>query len=107
MTELTDIQKLKFNLQETQMPYFSDAELQNLLDIYGELWTASYYGCIMKAQSNDQIELPGGLKMPSNSAYWFALAGQYKDLIPTAGADPNSDSIFPAYKTYMSRVDGQ
>ena len=89
----TDLEILKFNLQEREYPYFDDAELQLLLDQHGDVKTASYFGCLMKA-NNDSIEV-AGIKIPSNSEYWINLATQYKP------------STSPNYKTSMARGDGQ
>lgn len=97
---MTDLETLTFNLQERQSPYFEQAELQNLLDIYGDVWTASYYGCLLKSQA-DNIKLPGGIEMPNNSVYWKNLAQVYLDKIPIE----STDTVFH-YKTSMARADG-
>lgn len=94
----TNIELLKFNLQERQYPYFSDDELQMLLDQYGTVQSASYYGCLMKAQNNDEIKI-GPLSIPSNSDYWFKMA----DKFPSSSSDSESSG----YKTSLSRKDGQ
>lgn len=74
----TPIEVLKFNLQERQFPYFSDTELQMLLDNNEEdIKKASYQGCIMKAQADDSITL-GSLKTGSNREYWLSLAESFK-----------------------------
>lgn len=89
------IEVLKFNLQERQFPYFSDTELQMLLDNNEEdIKKASYQGCIMKAQADDGINL-GPLKTESNRDYWLTLAESFK-LKPTYN-----------YITSMKRADGQ
>jgi hypothetical protein len=101
---MTDYDTLFFNLQERLVPYFTTEEVQNLLDVHGDVWTASYYGCLMKAQQNDAITLPGGLVAPSNSAYWTALADRYKLLMPS-DYEENGKTETGA-KNFMSRVDG-
>jgi hypothetical protein len=73
---MADIDILKFNLQETQFPYFSDADLQILLDQYGDVQTASYQGCLIKAQ-DDSIDL-GPIKTVSNEKYWLRQARLYR-----------------------------
>jgi hypothetical protein len=100
---MTDLEKLKLNLQEAKVPYFTDLELQNLLDVHGNVWAASYFGCLLKAQSNDAIKLPGGLEIPSNSQYWLTLAETYKVLIPS---NTPTTSSTPTYRG-MKRIDGQ
>lgn len=107
---MTDLEKLAFNLQERIAPYFDQNELANLLTVHVDVWTASYYGCLMKAQANDEITLPGGLKMPSNSKYWTDLADKYKLLMPIEDYDNGSNgsgNLGGGYKTFMTRVDGQ
>jgi hypothetical protein len=75
----TDLQKLKFNLQESQYPYFSDIDLELLLEQYSTVPAASYQGCLLKA-SVDSIEV-SGVKIPSNRDYWLKLAEGYKEMI--------------------------
>lgn len=101
---MTDLEKLAFNLQERISPYFTVEEISNLLLVHKEVWTASYYGCLMKAQANDEITLPGGLQMPSNSKYWTDLADRYKLLIPVITL---TGAISTGAKTSMRRIDGQ
>lgn len=69
---MTDIEQLKFNLQEAQFPYFDESALQILLDMYGDVRTASYNGCMIKAQ-DDSINL-GPIKTVSNEKYWLRRA---------------------------------
>jgi len=74
---IASIDLLKFNLQETQFPYFSDSDLQILLDKHVDnVVAASYEGCILKSQ-NDAIKL-GPLSTNSNENYWLRLAEQYQ-----------------------------
>lgn len=106
---MTDLEKLSFNLQERTVPYFSSGELQNLLDVHEDVWSASYFGCLMKAQANDQITLPGGLQMPSNSTYWWDLAEKYRIMMPTNEQTDGNDGNGSGYggRAYMTRIDGQ
>ncbi|WMJ80966.1 hypothetical protein RBU49_01565 [Clostridium sp. MB40-C1] len=73
----SDLELLKFNLQEKEYPYFSEDELQMLLDEYKDFKTAAYYGCLLKAAKNDGIEV-AGIKIESNREYWLKLAEEYK-----------------------------
>lgn len=74
--------KLKFNLRESSSPFFSDAELNHLLDKNNkDLNKASREGLLMKAE-DDSISLPGGLQVPSNKEYWLSLARKHR----TSGA---------------------
>ena len=78
MAELTLIQQLKFNLQETQFPYFSEEELETLLSMYPGINRASYEGCLIKS-SNDSVSL-GPINTPSNENYWIRRANHFKSL---------------------------
>lgn len=91
------IEVLKFNLQERQYPYFTDAELQMLLDNNdNDVKKASYQGCIMKAQADDGVNI-GPLKTESNRDYWLTLAQSFNV----------KSSSFGGYNTSMKRADGQ
>ena len=76
MKEITDLEKLSFNLQEEMFPYFTPTQLQNLLDMYG-LIEASRQGCMMKAM-DDSITL-GKINIPSNEKYWNRRALSFRD----------------------------
>lgn len=78
MAELTPLQRLKFNLQETQFPYFSDEDLNTLLEMYPNLNQASYEGCLIKS-SNDSVSL-GPINTPNNEQYWIRRANHFKAL---------------------------
>lgn len=73
---MTDLEKLKFNLQEVNFPYFTDVELQSLLDEYGSVKAASYQGCLIKAQ-DDSVKL-GPIDTISNEKYWLRRARLFK-----------------------------
>ena len=78
MAELTPIQQLKFNLQETQFPYFSDEDLTTLLEMYPNINRASYEGCLIKS-SNDSVSL-GPINTPNNEQYWLRRANHFKSM---------------------------
>lgn len=74
----TNIEILKFNLQEREYPYFSDDELELLLETNNnDIKKASYQGCLMKASADDKLEVDG-IKLSSNRDYWLTLAEQFK-----------------------------
>lgn len=73
---VTDLELLKFNLQEKAFPYFEDTELQLLLEQYGNVTKASYQGCLIKAQ-DDSINL-GPIKTVSNKSYWLRRARLFR-----------------------------
>lgn len=78
MAELSAIEQLKFNLQESQFPYFSDDDLNTLLKMYPNINRASYEGCLIKS-SNDSVSL-GPINTPNNEQYWIRRAKHFKAL---------------------------
>ena len=78
MAELTPLAQLKFNLQESQFPYFSDDDLNTLLTMYPNINRASYEGCLIKS-SNDSVSL-GPINTPNNEQYWLRRANHFKAL---------------------------
>ena len=78
MVELTSLAQLKFNLQESQFPYFSDDDLNTLLTMYSNINRASYEGCLIKS-SNDSVSL-GPINTPNNEQYWLRRANHFKAL---------------------------
>jgi len=74
----SDLEILKFNLQEKEYPYFDNEDLQLLLDKNdGNVQAASYEGCLKKAAADDKLEI-SGIKLTSNREYWLTLAKQFK-----------------------------
>lgn len=93
MNMTSDLDILKFNLQEKEYPYFDDEDLQLLLDKNnGDVQLASYEGCMKKAVADDSISI-SGIKIDSNREYWLTLAKQFKPKVN--------------YITSMKRADGQ
>lgn len=78
MAELTQLAQLKFNLQESQFPYFSDDDLNTLLTMYPNINRASYEGCLIKS-SDDSVSL-GPINTPNNEQYWLRRANHFKAL---------------------------
>lgn len=72
---MTDLEQIKFNLQEDKFPYFTDVELQHLLDTYADVGVASYNGCLIKAQ-DDSTKI-GPMTTPSNERYWLRRARMF------------------------------
>lgn len=98
----TNLEKLKFNLQERQYPYFTDIELELLLENYNDnIWKASFQGCLLKANADDSVTL-GPLKTSSNRDYWLGLAQQYQE----ENVKTNTSSTDVGYYvTSMKRAD--
>lgn len=78
MAEISLLEQLKFNLQETQFPYFSEEDLNTLLTMYPNINRASYEGCLIKS-SNDSVSL-GPINTPNNEQYWIRRANHFKAL---------------------------
>ncbi|MHC1681388.1 MAG: hypothetical protein AB6733_00245 [Clostridiaceae bacterium] len=75
---MDNLELLRFNLQERQYPYFTVDELNILLETSeNDVNKASYQGCMMKAQSDDTIDL-GSIAMSSNKEYWTSLAKTFR-----------------------------
>ena len=73
---MSKIEQLKFNLRESQMPYFNDEELHILLDnSNGDVREASYNGLIIKAEATG-INV-SGLTTQDSSSYFKMLASNY------------------------------
>ncbi len=90
---MTNLEILKFNLQEKQYPYFEDADLQSLLDISNDdVSKATYKGCLMKANADDALTL-SGITLSSNREYWLTLANDFKPAQPYAISLKRSDEI--------------
>lgn len=70
-----DLEKLKFNLQEKQFPYFEDSDLEFLLEEHKTVNRATYEGCLIKAQ-DDSVKL-GPINTPSNENYWLRRARHF------------------------------
>lgn len=70
---------LKFNLQEREYPYFDDKELELLLETNdNDIRKASYKGCLLKAATDDKLEV-AGVKLSSNREYWLTLAKGFEE----------------------------
>lgn len=73
---MTQLEQLKFNLRESQVPYFEDEELIYLLEKNkGDLRKASYEGLLMKAETTGLNV--SGLTTKDSSSYFKMLASHY------------------------------
>lgn len=73
---MTDLERLKFYLLEDKFPYFSDADLENLMAEYDDVKVAAYNGCLIKAQ-DDSVKL-GPISTPSNERFWLRRAQKFR-----------------------------
>ncbi|MZQ76209.1 MAG: hypothetical protein GT589_08690 [Peptoclostridium sp.] len=90
MRILTDEQKtkaieyIKFKLLEDKWPFFSDAQIEMLLENNLNAQDLAVYEGLTAKSRVDSIELPGGLKKPSNREYWLTMANEMKRKIAAA-----------------------
>lgn len=71
------LEQLKINLRETQVPFFTDLELQYQLGrAENDLDTATYNCLIIKAEECSLSV--SGLSIADSSAYWLRLAAMYR-----------------------------
>lgn len=71
-----ELDKLKFILRESEMPMFSDEELQKYLDAAESFDTAAYELLLMKSE-NTGIQI-SGLSIQDTSSYFRRLAQMYR-----------------------------
>lgn len=73
---MDNLEKLKFNLREEQVPFFSDDELRYLLEKNdNNVESASYEGLIMKAETTGLNV--SGLTTKDSSSYFKMLAANH------------------------------
>ncbi|MZQ75261.1 MAG: hypothetical protein GT589_03780 [Peptoclostridium sp.] len=90
MRILTDEQKIsaiayiKFKLLEDKWPFFTDAQIAMLLESNLNAQDLAVYEGLVAKSRVDSIELPGGLKKPSNREYWLSIAGEMRRKIAAA-----------------------
>jgi len=73
---MSDLEILRFNMQEEQFPYFTEDACQALLDQFETVKKASYEGCMIKAQ-DDSVKL-GPINTTSNEKYWLRRARMFR-----------------------------
>lgn len=74
---MTDIEKLKMLLRETDYPYFQDAELSFYLEKNNGDLNATVYECLLIKAENVQLNV-SGLSTADTSKYFLRLAKKYK-----------------------------
>lgn len=90
MRILTDEQKakaveyIKFKLLEDKWPFFSDVQIGMLLEENLNAQDLAVYEGLLAKSRVDSIELPGGLKKPSNREYWLSMASEMRRKIASA-----------------------
>ena len=73
---MTDLEKLKFELRENDMPLLSDETLQYLLENSESLDEAIYRGAIMKSE-NTTLQV-SGMSTADTSAYFLRIAAMHR-----------------------------
>lgn len=73
---MEDLTKLKFILRESEMPMFTDEDLQNYLESCDSFETALYELLLLKSE-NTSVELQG-LTLNDTSEYFKRLALTYR-----------------------------
>ena len=75
---MSDLEKLKLILRESDSPFFTDDQLNFYLESNGNDIEKTAYQCFLLKAEDDSIALPGGLSLPNNKDYWLRLAKKYK-----------------------------
>lgn len=104
--ELTPLERLKINLNESQYPVFSDIELERLLAVNeNNVLKASWRCCLMKANTDSKIKV-GPIEIENaDPDYWNNLASIYQaDYL--AEQSTLNPTVASGYKTSMRRADG-
>lgn len=75
---MSDIEKLKLILRESDSPFFTDEQLQFYLEQNNDDINKTAYECLLAKAEDDSIALLGGLSLPNNKDYWVRLAKKYR-----------------------------
>lgn len=78
------IEYIKFKLMEEKWPFFSDTQIEMLLENNLNAQELAVYEGLMAKSRVDSIKLPGGLEKPSNREYWLSMANELKRKIAYA-----------------------
>lgn len=76
MAASNDLERLKFNLEETRFPYFSEQELSMSLDLYGSVEEATYHMALRKSQNTGFSA--SGLSVNDTSNYFKRIAARFR-----------------------------
>ena len=76
MDNVAAIDRLKFILRESEMPMFSDDELQNCLNV-SESFEMAVYELLMLKAENTSLQI-SGLNIQDTSSYFKRLAATYR-----------------------------
>lgn len=72
---MTDLEELKFILRESDVPFFTDEQLNSMLSKYG--LNAAAYKCLIMKSENTSLQVTG-LTTQDTSKYFLRLSTLYK-----------------------------
>ena len=99
--DLSNLEILKINIQETNNETFTDDELLKLLEICdGNVLKASWRACLNKANTEKKIQVGPILIENYVADYWFNLADMFK-----AEYEASQQSANGRYINHMNRLD--
>ena len=88
---MTALEELKFNIRESKYPYFSDNELNYLLEKYNnDIELTSYHALIIKTE-DDSIKIPD-LDYKGTKEYFLKLAQKFRPCMN--GIMKRADEVF-------------
>lgn len=74
---ISNVDKLKGMLRESEVPFFSDEELQQQFNLAGKDLETAAYNCLIIKSENCQLSV-SGLTLADSSDYWLRLAAMYR-----------------------------
>ena len=87
---MLDPEQLALLLLEEQYPILSDEQLEQLCEMFDNIYQAAYMGCLMKAQSNEITV--GPITIKNDTSFWTNMANGYRQQW-LSGAGSKSRSI--------------
>ena len=75
---MTALEELKFNLRESTYPYFTNDELNFMLEKYeNDIDLTTYHAALLKAEV-DEVHLPNGLSIANSRDYFLSIAKKFR-----------------------------
>ena len=100
--DLSNLEILKINIQETNNETFTDDELLKLLEVCdGNVLKASWRACLNKANTEKKIQVGPILIENYDADYWFNLADMFKAEYEASQQNANGGR----YINHMDRLD--
>ena len=100
--DLSNLEILKINIQETNNETFTDDELLKLLEVCdGNVLKASWRACLNKANTEKKIQV-GPITLENyDSTFWLTLANKFLDEYEASQQSSNGGR----YINHMNRLD--